>query len=71
MLTPPPHFTPVKSCPEWILSFTAGGFVYISLVSIIPEILEDSHKTTFLQTLMEVLAMCAGIFLMVLVALYE
>ena len=45
--------------------------MYISLVSIIPEILEDSHKTTFLQTLMEVLAMCAGIFLMVLVALYE
>ena len=45
--------------------------MYISLVSIIPEILEDSHKTTFLQTLMEVLAMGAGIFLMVLVALYE
>ena len=26
----------------WILPFTAGGFIYIATVSVIPELLEDS-----------------------------
>jgi hypothetical protein len=93
-----------------VLSFTAGGFIYIALVNIMPELLAHNssftqvlhthplhhsppipslplapthptsthqpptnHSTnaSFAQVLLEVLAICAGIGLMVLVALYE
>lgn len=52
----------------WILPFTAGGFIYIATVDVIPSLLED---TTAKQTLAEVCAMLTGIFLMVLIAMYE
>lgn len=50
---------------SWILPFTAGGFIYISTVSIIPELLEDSN---FLQSIKEIFAMLAGVLLMVFIA---
>jgi len=53
---------------SWILPFTAGGFIYISTVSIIPELLED---TKFFQSLKEIGAMLLGVYLMVLIADYE
>jgi len=52
----------------WILPFTAGGFIYIATVSVIPELLEES---TFFQSLKEILALLAGVFMMVLIAKYE
>lgn len=55
---------------QWILPFTAGGFIYIALVSVIPELL-DEEKPSFLQTILQVLAMLAGVFMMVLIAEYE
>ncbi|CAG5118950.1 unnamed protein product [Candidula unifasciata] len=57
-----------RSATSWILPFTAGGFIYIALVSVIPELLEKSRTW---QSIKEILAMIVGVFLMVLVALYE
>lgn len=55
---------------SWILAFTAGGFIYIALVSVIPELL-DEEKPSFRQTLAQILAMLLGVFMMVLIARYE
>ncbi|GMR32759.1 hypothetical protein PMAYCL1PPCAC_02954, partial [Pristionchus mayeri] len=51
-----------------ILPFTAGGFIYIATVSVIPELLENS---SLWQTMKEVVALLLGIFLMYLIAVYE
>ena len=45
---------------SWVLPFTAGGFIYIATVSVIPELLE---KTTFMQSVVEVFFLCLGIFM--------
>ncbi|KAL7287849.1 hypothetical protein TKK_0017917 [Trichogramma kaykai] len=52
----------------WILPFTAGGFIYIATVSVIPELLAD---TSFWQSVKEILALIVGVYMMVLVAEYE
>jgi zinc transporter 7 len=53
---------------SWVLPFTAGGFIYIATVSIIPELLE---KTSFWQSVVEVAAFLIGIGMMYLIALME
>ncbi|KAJ8969863.1 hypothetical protein NQ314_001547 [Rhamnusium bicolor] len=55
---------------SWILPFTAGGFIYIALVSVIPELL-DEEKPSVLQTFLQVSAMLAGVGMMVIIAEYE
>ena len=57
-----------ESASTWILPFTAGGFIYIATVSVIPELLE---KTSFWQSIKEVLALLVGVFMMVLIAQFE
>ncbi|XP_076352997.1 zinc transporter catecholamines up [Tachypleus tridentatus] len=52
----------------WILPFTAGGFIYIATVSVIPEILED---TKFWQSVKEIIALLVGVFMMVVIAQFE
>lgn len=52
----------------WILPFTAGGFIYIATVSVIPELLQESSIG---QSVKEILALLVGVFLMVLIALTE
>jgi len=52
----------------WILPFTAGGFIYIATVSVIPELLEDSKIG---QSIKEIFALLAGIAMMVVIAKYE
>lgn len=52
----------------WILPFTAGGFIYIALVSVLPELLED---TTMWQTVKEVAALVVGVGLMVFITYLE
>ena len=52
-----------------LLAATAGGFVYVSCVAVMPDILNGSP--TFPQAVAEVAAMCAGIALMACVALLE
>ncbi|XP_014370135.2 zinc transporter zipt-7.2 [Papilio machaon] len=53
-----------------ILPFTAGGFIYIATVSVIPELLEGSNNK-FSQSVKEILALLAGVYMMVLIAQYE
>lgn len=52
----------------WVLPFTAGGFIYIATVSVIPELLEN---TKLWQSLMEMVAMGVGIGMMVLITFIE
>lgn len=53
---------------NWILPFTAGGFIYIATVSVIPELLVDSKLW---QSVKEIAALLFGIYMMVLIAEYE
>ncbi|XP_068106275.1 zinc transporter SLC39A7 isoform X2 [Hyperolius riggenbachi] len=52
----------------WILPFTAGGFIYIATVSVIPELLQDSRPA---QSVKETLGLLLGVGMMVLIAQYE
>lgn len=54
----------------WILPFTAGGFIYIALVSVIPELL-DEVKPSFKQSILQIFCMLLGVGMMVLVAEFE
>ncbi|CAM9406728.1 unnamed protein product [Heterosigma akashiwo] len=67
-----------------LLAFTAGGFVYVSCVTVLPEVLNNSghhhgggkgdggvNLKMITQTMAETLGMLIGIGLMVVVALYE
>jgi len=53
---------------NWILPFTAGGFIYIATVGVIPELFENS---SFKQTIREVIAMIIGVYLMVVITWIE
>ncbi|XP_055858400.1 protein catecholamines up [Episyrphus balteatus] len=53
----------------WVLPFTAGGFIYIATVSVLPELLEESTKLG--QSLKEISALLAGVGLMVFIANFE
>ena len=50
------------------LPFTAGGFIYIATVHVIPELLEGA---SFKQSVLEIMAMLAGVGMMVIIAQYE
>ena len=52
----------------WILPFTAGGFIYIATVSVIPELLED---TKLGQSIKEIAALLVGVYMMVLIGQFE
>jgi len=49
----------------WLLPFTAGGFIYIAAVSVLPSLLKDSTK--FGQSLKEIIALVAGAGLIMLI----
>lgn len=53
---------------SWILPFTAGGFVYIATVAVIPELLSDSKLW---QSIREIGALLAGVGMMVVIAKLE
>jgi len=53
----------------WILPFTAGGFIYIATVSVIPELLESTTKLG--QSLKEIFALLLGVGMMVLITWIE
>ncbi|XP_053836104.1 zinc transporter ZIP13 isoform X2 [Vidua macroura] len=50
----------------WILPFTSGGFLYIALVNVVPDLLEEKNPWNSLQ---QILLLCTGITVMVLLAL--
>lgn len=53
---------------DWLLPFTAGGFLYIALVSIVPDLLEC---TNFRHSVVEMLALGVGVAVMALVTIVE
>ncbi|XP_030053090.1 zinc transporter SLC39A7 [Microcaecilia unicolor] len=57
-----------EAATAWILPFTAGGFIYVATVAVIPELLQDSRP---FQSLLEILGMLFGVGMMVLIAVYE
>ena len=61
----------LSNASEWLLPFTAGGFLYIALISIIPDLLENCAKTSFKQTVWEIVAVVMGIVIMALVTIVE
>ena len=65
----------IRGIDAYVLPFTAGGFIYISLVNIVPTLFEESahasSHSVFAQTVLEVAAMCAGIGLMWAITLIE
>ena len=66
------YFSSNKFYEEILLSLTAGSFLYIATVGIIPVILNDScSENTTTQIVCNALSFCVGIFLMVVVALFE
>ena len=58
----------ISNSTGWLLPFTAGGFLYIALVSIVPSLLEDSSAR---QSIVQVLAVVVGIVVMALVTIVE
>lgn len=54
---------------SWVLPFTAGGFIYIATVSVLPELLEGSTKLG--QSIKEISALLCGVLLMVFIAKLE
>lgn len=53
----------------WVLPFTAGGFIYIATVSVLPELLEESTKLG--QSIKEIVALLTGVVLMAFIAVFE
>ena len=53
---------------QWILSFTAGGFLYISLVSILPDLFKMSNMRVFS---VQLILLLSGILVMALVTIVE
>ena len=57
-----------SSTSSWLLPFTAGGFLYIALVSILPQMMEDSDPTC---SLLQVATLLLGIVVMAMVSVVE
>uniref|UniRef100_A0A8C9PJ57 Zinc transporter ZIP13 n=1 Tax=Spermophilus dauricus TaxID=99837 RepID=A0A8C9PJ57_SPEDA len=56
----------VEETVAWILPFTSGGFLYIALVNVLPDLLEEDDPWRSLQ---QVLLLCSGIMVMALLSL--
>lgn len=54
---------------QTFLPITAGGFIYIATVSVIPELLATNGGLK--QSIFEMISLVFGVILMVLVAIYE
>lgn len=57
-----------SSANIWVLPFTAGGFIYIATVSVIPELLEN---TRLWQSVKEIFALLLGVSMMALLTQFE
>lgn len=59
--------SPTEETVVWILPFTSGGFLYIALVNVLPDLLEEDDPWHSLQ---QVLLLCSGVLVMVLLSLF-
>lgn len=57
---------------QWLFAAAAGMFIYIALVDMMPE-LSSSHSKegTLLQCFLQLLGLCSGVGVMLVIALYE
>ncbi|NXW95763.1 S39A7 protein, partial [Alopecoenas beccarii] len=51
-----------------VLPFTAGGFIYLGTVTVLPELLRDTRPP---QALAQLLALLGGVAMMAAIAHYE
>ncbi len=58
----------LSSISSWLLPFTAGGFLYISLVSILPDIIEAKSVKSLL---LDSFALLVGVVVMAMVTIVE
>lgn len=49
----------------WILPFTSGGFLYIALVNVVPDLQQENSLR---DSVLQVLLLCCGVFVMVLMS---
>ena len=56
---------------DYLMAFTAGGFLYLATVTILGSRQKSSHQETFMQVALEVFCFVVGIALMVVVAILE
>ncbi|XP_021165263.2 zinc transporter ZIP13 isoform X2 [Fundulus heteroclitus] len=54
-----------ESSPSWILPFTAGGFLYIALVTVVPDLLQESSLR---HSLLQILLIFCGVGTMALLS---
>ncbi|XP_077991925.1 zinc transporter ZIP13-like isoform X2 [Glandiceps talaboti] len=50
----------------WVLPFTSGGFIYIALVTVVPDLLKETNPV---ESIKQVVCMCSGVAIMGLVTL--
>ncbi|XP_070541377.1 zinc transporter ZIP13-like [Ptychodera flava] len=50
----------------WVLPFTSGGFIYIALVTVVPDLLKETNPR---ESFKQVLCLCGGVLVMGLVTL--
>lgn len=55
-----------ENATAWILPFTSGGFLYIALVNVVPDLLEESSLR---QSLLQILLIFCGVAVMALMTL--
>lgn len=58
-------FTEAKT--SWILPFTAGGFLHIALVTVLPELLQEANPK---ESLKQLLSLISGIVLMAVLTMF-
>ncbi|KAA0723343.1 Zinc transporter ZIP13 [Triplophysa tibetana] len=57
-----------ENATAWILPFTSGGFLYIALVNVVPDLLEEtSPRNSFLQVLLLVCGIAVMAFLSIII----
>uniref|UniRef100_A0AAY4DZD8 Zinc transporter ZIP13 n=1 Tax=Denticeps clupeoides TaxID=299321 RepID=A0AAY4DZD8_9TELE len=54
-----------ENATAWILPFTSGGFLYIALVNVVPDLLEETNPR---HSLLQVLLLCCGVAVMALLS---
>lgn len=69
----------LESWTTWIFCATAGIFLYVALVDMMPElnsghghpISSDAQKSRLMEILLQLLGMSTGVAIMLVIALYE
>lgn len=54
-----------ENATAWILPFTSGGFLYIALVNVVPDLLEES---SFRHSLQQIVLICLGVAVIALLS---